>query len=99
MYENGLGVPQDDAEAARWYAAAAEKGLPIAQNNLGIRYYNGAGVPENLILAYMWFDIAAVNGNSDALRNRNIVTQQLTRAEIAEAAAMADEWIETHAAP
>ena len=26
MYANGLGVPQDDAEAVRWYRLAAEQG-------------------------------------------------------------------------
>ncbi|MEE4237780.1 MAG: SEL1-like repeat protein [Anderseniella sp.] len=26
MYREGLGVPQDDAEAVRWYRLAAEQG-------------------------------------------------------------------------
>jgi TPR repeat protein len=26
MYENGQGVPQDKAEAARWYSEAAKQG-------------------------------------------------------------------------
>jgi len=26
LYANGRGVPQDDAEAARWFRQAAEKG-------------------------------------------------------------------------
>ena len=28
MYAEGRGVPQDDAEAARWYRLAAEQGYP-----------------------------------------------------------------------
>ena len=27
MYRNGQGVPQDDAEAVKWYRLAAEQGL------------------------------------------------------------------------
>ena len=30
MYLNGQGVPQDFAEAARWYQLAAEQGFPKA---------------------------------------------------------------------
>ena len=31
-YEYGLGVPQDDAEAVRWYRLAAEQGNASAQD-------------------------------------------------------------------
>ena len=31
MYANGLGVPQDDAEAVRWYRLAADQGNADAQ--------------------------------------------------------------------
>ena len=34
MYQDGLGVLQDDAEAARWYRLAAEQGNSVAQVNL-----------------------------------------------------------------
>ena len=44
MYEAGRGVPQDDAEAARWYRLAAEQGSGAAQFNLGLMYVNGRGV-------------------------------------------------------
>ena len=35
MYATGEGVPQDDAEAVRWYRLAAEQGYASAQYNLG----------------------------------------------------------------
>jgi len=35
MYSKGWGVPPDDAQAAKWYMLAAERGQPTAQNNLG----------------------------------------------------------------
>ena len=39
MYDNGQGVRQDYAEAARWYRKAAEQGNAKAQYNLGSMYY------------------------------------------------------------
>ena len=36
MYGAGRGVPQDDAEAVRWYRLAAEQGEASAQYNLGV---------------------------------------------------------------
>ncbi len=36
MYDNGQGVPQDDAQAVQWYRLAAEQGMAEAQNNLGV---------------------------------------------------------------
>ncbi len=41
MHVTGLGVPQDDAEAAKWFRKAAEQGVAGAQYNLGIVYYKG----------------------------------------------------------
>ena len=38
MYDRGQGVPEDDAEAVRWYRLAAEQGLASAQLNLGVMY-------------------------------------------------------------
>ena len=44
MYANGEGVPEDDAEAVRWYRLAADQGDADAQYNLGVMYANGEGV-------------------------------------------------------
>jgi TPR repeat protein len=43
-YDNGEGVPQDDAEAVKWYRRAAEQGLADAQVSLGQMYADGKGV-------------------------------------------------------
>ena len=34
FYENGIGGPQDYAEAVRWYRRAAEQGNALAQTHL-----------------------------------------------------------------
>ena len=37
-YDQGDGVPEDDAEAVRWYRKAAEQGHALAQFGLGTMY-------------------------------------------------------------
>ena len=50
-YEHGDGVPQDFAEAARWYSRAAELNNPITLNILGLLYCYGDGVPLDVATA------------------------------------------------
>ena len=63
MYANGKGVPQDYAEAAKWYRKAAEQGYADAQNNLGMMYVNGQGVPQDYAEAAKWTRKAADQGD------------------------------------
>jgi TPR repeat protein len=39
MYADGRGVPQDHAEAVRWYRLAAEQGNAFAQFRLGVMLF------------------------------------------------------------
>jgi hypothetical protein len=70
MYTKGEGVPEDDAEAVRWYRLAAEQGFAQAQINLGYQYSNGMGVPEDDAEAVRWYRLAAEQG--DALAQSNL---------------------------
>ena len=55
MYDEGKGVPQDDAEAAKWYRKAAKQGNIAAQYNLDLledhakteNWYRRAAEPGN----------------------------------------------------
>ncbi len=38
MYDEGMGVPQNDAEAVKWYRRAADQGITQAQTLLGAMY-------------------------------------------------------------
>lgn len=69
MYAEGTGAPRDRAEAARWYAKAAEQGLAQSQYNLAVSYYTGVGVPQDYALAAEWYQKAAVQGDSRAQNN------------------------------
>ncbi len=97
MYERGHGVPQDYAEAVGWYRKAAEQGVAVAQRSLGAMYYNGEGVPQDYVQAHMWFNLAASSFPSGekrdtAVKNRDIVAEKMTPAQIAEAQKLAREW-------
>ena len=66
MYRVGDGVPQDDAEAARWFRRAAERGDASAQYNLGDMYFDGEGVPRDHAKAAEWYRRAAEQGHASA---------------------------------
>ncbi len=66
MYQNGRGVPQNDAEAVKWYRLAAEQGNAFGQKYLGAMYQNGRGVPQNDVDAVKWYRLAAEQGNVGA---------------------------------
>ena len=61
-------VPQDDAEAVRWFRLAAEQGVASAQFNLGVAYAKGEGVPQDYVSAHMWLNLAASTGHKGARR-------------------------------
>ena len=66
MYNFGKGVPQDYAEARRWYLKAAEQGNSDAQFNLGVMYDNGRGVRQDYAEARKWYLKAAEKGAAHA---------------------------------
>jgi TPR repeat protein len=66
LYDNGYGVPRDDARAVAWYRKAAEQGNAAAQYNLGRHYDNGHGVPQDDAQAVAWYRKAAEHGDAGA---------------------------------
>jgi TPR repeat protein len=91
MYSAGRGVPRDFAEAVKWYRMAAVQGSAQGQNNLGSKYDKGEGVAQDSVRAYMWFTLSAQTGYAEAVKNRDIVAEKLTPAQIAAATKMAEE--------
>ena len=75
MYQNGRGVPHDDAIAVAWYQKAADQGNANAQNNLGFMYQNGRGVPHHDAIAVTWYQKAADQGNAQAQHNLGVMYQ------------------------
>ena len=69
MYENGLGVEQDKAEAVKWYRRAAEQGNAIAQYNVGLMYFDGQGAAQDDAEAVKWWRRAAEQDHVSAQSN------------------------------
>jgi hypothetical protein len=69
IYSLGLGVPENVAEALRWYRLAAEQGNASAQVRLGNIYDHGLGVPENVAEALRWYRLAADQGDASGQNN------------------------------
>ena len=95
MYDNGRGVPENKAEAVKWYRKAADQGDADAQFNVGVMYANGDGVPENDIRAYVWWSMAKTQGNAEAAKNLGILKPRMTKQQIAEAQALAAQCYES----
>jgi TonB family protein len=66
LYEKGLGVSQDYAEAMIWYRKAADQGNTNAHVNVGWLYQNGWGVKQDYSEAMRWYLGAANKGNAYA---------------------------------
>ena len=73
MYDSGDGVPEDDAQAAKWYQQAADQGHVNAQFNLGVMYARGEGVTENAAEAASWYRKAADQGDYRAQYNLGVL--------------------------
>ena len=89
MYKNGNGVPQDYAEAARWYRLAANQGHALAQSKLGMMYTIGQGVLQDSLMAHMWYNISSANGNDFGGTGRDGIAEGMTQQAIEQAQAMA----------
>ena len=63
LYEYGLGVQQDYAEAMSWFRKAADQGYAGAQEAIGESYDTGAGVRQDFAEAFRWYRKAAGQGD------------------------------------
>jgi TPR repeat protein len=99
IYDYGQGVPQDDAEAVKWYEMAANKGSAKAQYQTGAVYARSPQIKDP-VQGYKWLTIAAKTigaGNvggvtaDQAKTLRTLIAMDMSKADIdqAEAAAAA----------
>ena len=66
IYDQGLGVNKDPAQAALWFRKAAEAGNRDATFQLAMMYENGRGVPQDQKQALDWYRKAALLGDADS---------------------------------
>ena len=80
-------------EAVKWYRLAAEQGNAPAQNNLGDAYFTGRGAIQDVVYSHMWFNISASLGNMGATEAIDVVAEEMTPEQIAEAQKLARECV------
>ena len=65
-YAAGDGVVQNDKEAAKWFALAAQQGLTEAQYQYGLALLQGRGVVQDYKAAFGWIEKPAQRGYAPA---------------------------------
>ncbi|MEO5352549.1 MAG: sel1 repeat family protein [Magnetococcus sp. XQGC-1] len=65
IHHEGRGVPQSDAEAAKWYLKAAERGDVSAQTLIALMLALGEGIQQDNGMADFWFQQAAAQSDPD----------------------------------
>ncbi|MBV8052932.1 MAG: GAF domain-containing protein [Acidobacteriaceae bacterium] len=95
-YATGEEVPQDYAQAVRWFTKAAEQGQVAAQATLGAYYWAGRGVAPDLMRAYFWSFLAEAGGDEASRSRVALLASRLTRAQIVAAQKQANEWFKQH---
>lgn len=63
----------DFGKAYQYYLKAAERGVPVAQYNLGTFYYYGKGTGKDFAKALHWFTLAAGNGVPGAMNFLGVI--------------------------
>lgn len=63
---------------------------------LGMMYASGRSVAADLVAAHKWFNLAAMRGNSDAVRLRREIAEEMSEIEIAAAQRAARDWLTKH---
>jgi hypothetical protein len=90
MYEDGVGVPRNDAYGALLHEKACERGLSVACSDLGLMSLEGRGMAADPKLALDLFKRACDGGAADGCQNYGAVLGQRSGgdpARIAEAKA------------
>jgi putative methionine-R-sulfoxide reductase with GAF domain len=95
-FATGQDVPQDYAEAGRWFTQAAEQGNVIAQVALAAYYSAGRGVPQDSAKAYFWSLIAQAGGDETGKSRIANLESHLSHSDIAALRQQAKEWLQQH---
>jgi uncharacterized protein len=105
MYEDGEGVPESKASAASWFRKAADHFAYVGDQPIGgvreaaieLAYMHRDGrLPKYDLQAYMW--LAIVDSGLDPPIDDDVkrVARHMTKAQIAQAQQMADDWTKRH---
>jgi TPR repeat protein len=87
---NGQGAPLNYTKARELFELAAEQNNASAQYQLGLMYFKGKGLRIDLTEAYKWLTLAG--DYDDAALYRDYVAKKMSKDQIEEAQALADDW-------
>ncbi|MBL8258620.1 MAG: sel1 repeat family protein [Candidatus Competibacteraceae bacterium] len=96
LYDEGKGMPEDNAKAMEWYRKAADQGFSQAQVNLGIMHQHGEGTPASPVAAYFWFALAEKQGDGQAGQAKQDIAKKMTPAQIQDAERQVQSYLATH---
>ena len=92
-YEDGDGVPQDTAKAAKWYLRAAQQGNTKAQKALGDLYLKGGGaVPQDYAQAYFWITLSLDPLDANSASVRDNITKYLDPEQLTDQEKRLNDW-------
>jgi localization factor PodJL len=77
LYAEGFDGKPNYRLAAFWFRKAADCGIADSQYNLAILYIRGIGIEQNLTESYKWFALAAEQGDQEAAKKRDEVSERL----------------------
>ena len=66
LYQKGIGVEKDEAEAVKWFRTAAEQGFMKGKTLLGMALFEGKGVKKDEAEGVRWLREAAEQGDETA---------------------------------
>jgi hypothetical protein len=89
-------VKPDEAQAAQWFAKAAEQNYVPAQSKLGALYWDGRGMAPSLNQAYFWTVLARAGGDQGSKTLAPLLASHMTRAQAAEIEQRAEIWYQQH---
>lgn len=82
VFRSGIGAVQNYALAAHWVERAAHAEDPEGMLELGRFCRDGVGVDRSPVYAYVWMNRAAAKHNLDAVREREVVTRNLSAEDL-----------------
>ncbi len=98
LYLDGIGVPRDPRQAARWLGLSAHKGQCQAQATLGAMLFSGDQVPRQAALGLMWLTLAKDSAKPDQAWIAKLYSsafKQATEDERALALVYLERWLKT----
>ncbi len=100
LFQIASNDPRAYGLALNYARPLADRGIPRAQNALGVMLLRGlGGLKTDKVEAYKWFRLAADRGDDRAYENRMRLAHEMSSAEVLEGEHRANAWVLDHTRP